>query len=259
MNKNRFSLLTLTWLVLVAQSCPAQTVWDLKTDWSNSANPSGVWTYRGGTTALPSITGWRAVDNWSTTPNDGWAPSNNTGNYLPFWFQSNGTATLTGWSNLDMQAGDIFVHTWDSASGTGSYNPANVIWKSPANTYVNITGGAWLAAELSDRSATWELYRNGALLTKMSGNLQPGDAFSSTSPAYFVDGTNGASALTNLWIATNDVLELRVLSTTPSTGYGQHVGLNFTITAIPEPATYASLAGLGALGLALWRRRRKTS
>jgi hypothetical protein len=31
-----------------------------------------------------------------------------------------------------------------------------------------------------------------------------------------------------------------------------------TATAIPEPSTYAALAGAGALGLAAWRRRRRT-
>jgi len=30
---------------------------------------------------------------------------------------------------------------------------------------------------------------------------------------------------------------------------------NFAVSAIPEPSTYAAFAGLGALGLALWRRR----
>jgi hypothetical protein len=30
---------------------------------------------------------------------------------------------------------------------------------------------------------------------------------------------------------------------------------NFSVSAIPEPSTYAAFAGLGALGLAVWRRR----
>jgi hypothetical protein len=30
---------------------------------------------------------------------------------------------------------------------------------------------------------------------------------------------------------------------------------NFAVSAIPEPSTYAAFAGLGALGLAVWRRR----
>lgn len=32
-----------------------------------------------------------------------------------------------------------------------------------------------------------------------------------------------------------------------------------TVSAIPEPSTYAMLAGVGALGLAVWRRRQKTA
>ena len=30
---------------------------------------------------------------------------------------------------------------------------------------------------------------------------------------------------------------------------------NFSVSAIPEPSTYAAIAGAGVLGLALWRRR----
>ena len=38
---------------------------------------------------------------------------------------------------------------------------------------------------------------------------------------------------------------------------GTDAAFAVTATAIPEPATYAMLAGLAALGLAAWRRRKK--
>jgi hypothetical protein len=34
---------------------------------------------------------------------------------------------------------------------------------------------------------------------------------------------------------------------------------NFAVSAIPEPSTYAAFAGLGALGLAVWRRRQASA
>ena len=37
---------------------------------------------------------------------------------------------------------------------------------------------------------------------------------------------------------------------------GNDVYLNYTAAAVPEPSTYAALAGLAALGFAMWRRRR---
>jgi len=46
------------------------------------------------------------------------------------------------------------------------------------------------------------------------------------------------------------------LSTAEAIGAGQMYVDNFSVSAIPEPSTYAAFAGLGALGLALWRRRR---
>jgi len=48
---------------------------------------------------------------------------------------------------------------------------------------------------------------------------------------------------------------IMAMSTVDAISSGQMYADNFTVSAIPEPSTYAALAGLGALGLALWRRR----
>jgi hypothetical protein len=42
---------------------------------------------------------------------------------------------------------------------------------------------------------------------------------------------------------------------TTSLSVGSVYADNFAVSAIPEPSTYAAFAGLGALGLAFWRRR----
>lgn len=86
------------------------------------------------------------------------------------------------------------------------------------------------------------------------------------SSSYMIDGTTFTSLTTypvNTW------------NTAPTDGFligiwaqssigaeitsGQLYADNFSISAVPEPSTYAAIAGLGALGLALWRRRRKTA
>lgn len=51
-----------------------------------------------------------------------------------------------------------------------------------------------------------------------------------------------------------DMMSFSILSSTADSFTITQAKLQYT--AIPEPSTYAALAGLGALGLVLWRRRR---
>ncbi|MFA5257583.1 MAG: PEP-CTERM sorting domain-containing protein [Opitutales bacterium] len=66
---------------------------------------------------------------------------------------------------------------------------------------------------------------------------------SSTSFAWFINGWNGIYYSTLGEINMSDVA-------------GDIDAANWTVTAVPEPATYAGLAGLGALALAFARKRR---
>lgn len=72
-------------------------------------------------------------------------------------------------------------------------------------------------------------------------------AFSSTT----ILDTNGDFGLSDPPLITNITVSGGIMTLTDSGGSN-------TLTAIPEPSTYATLAGLGALGLAFWRRRCKT-
>ena len=68
-------------LFLASPICNAEDVFDLSTDWSDSINPNGEWTYREGSNALPLVADW-------ITEQSAWAPSADAGNFLPGWFRS---------------------------------------------------------------------------------------------------------------------------------------------------------------------------
>src|SRR5215217_1054650 len=56
--------------------------YDLRNDWSDLANPNGVWTLRAGSEVLPRVSIW-PLDP-SGAANGGWA----FGNTVPHWFRS---------------------------------------------------------------------------------------------------------------------------------------------------------------------------
>ena len=84
------------------------------------------------------------------------------------------------------------------------------------------------------------------------------DGSSFTSVATFLpvsqwdNSTNGVANGFNFGVFGNS-------NTTAAISVGSVYADNFAVSAIPEPSTYAALAGLGALGLAFWRRRRSVS
>lgn len=95
------------------------------------------------------------------------------------------------------------------------------------------------------------------------------NSFSGTDSATFVGtGANyqftsgvssGATFLAILevtYTGTNPMSPPVVTGTMLTTGYGQE-GITIGASAIPEPSTYAAIAGAAMLGLAVWSRRRR--
>ena len=84
------------------------------------------------------------------------------------------------------------------------------------------------------------------------------DGSSFTSVATFLpvsqwdNSTNGVANGFNFGVFGNS-------NTTAAISVGNVYADNFSVSAIPEPSTYAAFAGLGAIGLAFWRRRQKAA
>ncbi|TWU40845.1 hypothetical protein [Novipirellula artificiosorum] len=209
---------------------------DLSSDWSDTSNPNlaahGVWAYREGTNALPLVNNWTPLGAVSTQP--AWAPSSGEADFIPAIFRS--TTDIFDW-----QTGDIVVHSSDPGSGPSS-STANIAWTSTFNTIVNLDGNAWMGRDIG-RGNDWTLLLNGNILSY--GHLESGDAFSRANPFSFQDGSGGSIALSNLSVSAGDVVELQIARTSAD---GDFVGVNLSVTAVPEPSAFAILT-ISAVGI----------
>ena len=225
-----------------------KAVFDLNADWSDLINPNGVWTYREGTNALPSL---------ANISNGSWALSQPawsrgvespiTNVNLPAWIKSNGSETFVH----DWLTDDVVVHTHDLFNGVGN-GLANVIWKSPIASRINISGAVWMGRDIG-RGNDWRLFHNDQLLT--DGGIFSGDSFDRADPLDYALGSGGSSAIQSIAVSVGDIIKLELERTST---FGDFVGVNLAINVIPEPADFAIWFLFGTLTMIVavrWRRK----
>jgi len=211
-------------LMACSAAAHAATVYDLKNDWSDNANPNGTWQYRAGATALVHAPDWTGAQLgysqqvWTITS----TPSPNA--LCPAVFKAASTR-----AGDDYSLGDIVIHSNSPTCGNDT-DVGNVAWTAPADALITVSGNLWqtgfkTGAQARNNTATLRL--NGVILQTIT-NLA---GFSSATPA--------SLAVTNLAVHQGDIVWLSVVRDPSTPGY--LVDLNMHIVATP------ALPALGAV------------
>ena len=192
---------------------PATRVYDLKTDWSDTQNPHGTWSYR--------------------NPDGSLLPPNQ-----PTWCT---VLLLPAWGEYchddDYSSRAALMKTTEATVMPGHREPGDIIaipggsgvmarWTAPARGTINISGAVWDALGPDSAGSTlWRLTHNGVALSE--GTWGGGDKeYPRSSPFDFSLGSGGANALLAVPVEAGDQIELAFIGFP----YWGPVGVNLTIT-----------------------------
>lgn len=232
--------------------------------WSGALSGSGNFTKSGSgnlflTGASPSFTGQTNVTGGSLIVNASLANSS---------MVVNGSGKLYG--NGTIGAATISVGgtigAGSSVNGPGTLSASSITFTSVTATYdfllSNATGAAGTGWGLMAVSGAWD-FGNApftiAVSTVNGGVFAPASNFDPNAATQFLAATV-AGGITG-FVPGNATFNTSNFSNSFPGSFsasvtGNNLYLNYSPTAIPEPATTAALAGLAALGLVAWRRQR---
>jgi len=214
--------------------------YSLNADWSDVANPNGVWSYNHGDVPIKTYqTFWWGQAGWGYY-------SNADGSILKGSPESG--------KDHDWLLGDVVMHSLSRNYG-GATTFLNVKWTSPADGVVDIAGRAWEAEIYADRDVRWTLSVAGQTVAAR-GSVQ--GLYRTDAGAQFAANVTAGSSLQNIPVNVGDVVQFSVMS---EQGYGHFVGVeeNITLTVVPEPGVGALLvAGGAALGMMRRCRQRES-
>jgi hypothetical protein len=149
----------------------------------------------------------------------------------------------------------LFTVTGGAWSGGNYVVNANQALTITSNTFTNFSN---MTGNVLDSAIEFGVYDNN------------GNPLSGSSMFYFYSDNHAASNVMSYTINANTltsgmnytvfganllVVDKNALNSSLNLAYFESSTI-FTVSAIPEPSAYAAFAGLGALGLAVWRRRR---
>jgi hypothetical protein len=230
-------------LALTVLTAQAGTVYDLASDFSNSSNPNGVWSYLQGSTALPLQVQPTDGNTLNPAAANGYFGVADNFSSAPFILEaSRDGASTAPFTDNDFLAGDILVHSTTPGDGA----PVFVDWTAPEAGTITYSGEVWYAHSPVDRSQDYILTLGGSDLA--TGTVTNGD------------GLNAPSTFTSSGPLTVTGGEALALELTPSAGqeFGSLSGVDVTVDLTPdapEPGTVVLLAW-GLLSMLLTVKRR---
>jgi hypothetical protein len=224
--------------MLISSSAQAQNLfvadnYDLVSDFSNSQNPNGPWSFTYNDALIPQGsfvwggTGWGAYYYGDGSVQNG----------IPY-----------GAPVFDWQPGDVLVHALSYYFG-GASTFVKLNWTAPEAGTVDITGRVWDAAIDPNRDDGWTLAIKGSAVAGRNSIL----GISRTdSTAQFGGNLYEPHSLSNISVNAGDTISLAVFA---SQDWGHFAGVDMDIQYVPEPSTCAAFLGLLSVGLAYRRWR----